>query len=135
MEPKRVCLECGDELTETASGSIVGRLYCDECASMDIGQSLMRAILSTAGFALLAVIIAAIVAFMFAPPSLMAADLPRWAAVKWERGVPLMADYGVPQSKGECEVFVGRRNAAYSHAGVSARWTCRDMWADLGRET
>jgi len=141
MEPTKCCTACGHPLMKRSTPFVDMRdLRCATCGGFGLRKpdeepATLRAVLCSLVWWAVVVVAVALLAFAMAPPALKADELPRWAAVKWDKGIPLMADYGVPQSKGECETFVSRRNAAYSHAGVSARWTCRDMWADLGRET
>lgn len=128
MDSTRVCLNCGGELDRQMPGAVmttVKRLYCRRCREPE--PTALDAIWSTFGFALLAVVVACFVAFVFAPPKVFAgSDLPRWAVVKWQRGVPLMATFE-PQTKAQCEDIAAKRSAAYAHAGVTARWTCEDL--------
>lgn len=125
VTPVRCCLECGTPLSDPPGPVFnAARLYCRKCRERE--PTLADAIWATLGFSLLAVIVASFVAFVFAPPHVFASDLPRWAVVKWERGVPLMATFEA-RSEAECKDIAAKRSAAYAHAGVAARWQCVDL--------
>lgn len=59
-----------------------------------------------------------------------AADMPRWAVVKWQRGIPVMATFE-PTNEKDCKGLADERNKVYAHAGMHERWTCEDL-ATLG---
>ena len=64
MEPSRCCLECGQSFQAGER-----RLYCPTCTRE---PTVADAIWATLGFALLAVVVACFVAFVFAPPTVFA---------------------------------------------------------------
>ena len=129
MEPNRVCTNCGGELDRVAPGAVlttVKRLYCRRCREPEEGS--LRAVLVSVSWWV--VVLAAVFAVAWLldarKPVQADSDLPRWAVVKWQHGVPLMATFEA-RSEAECKDIAAKRSAAYAHAGVEARWRCVDL--------
>lgn len=55
-----------------------------------------------------------------------AAEINRWAVVKWDRGIAVMATFEA-QSEKDCDELAKKRNLNYIHAQMPQRWSCVDL--------